>query len=58
MRANKPHIKNEANDNLKTESTENTANAKIYSAIFRIWTAVLGAKGEFPLPMQPNILLA
>ena len=58
MRANNPHIKKDENAILKTESTEKTAKIRTYIAIFRIWMAVLAVKGEFPLPIHPNILLA
>jgi hypothetical protein len=36
IRANKAHIKNDENTILNTESTENTANNRTYSAILRI----------------------
>lgn len=58
IRANKAHIKNDENTILNTESTENTANNRTYSAILRIWIAVVFVKGECPLLIHPNILLA
>ena len=37
IRVNKAHMKNDGNEiNLETESTENTADTRIYTAIFRI----------------------
>ena len=51
-------MKNCENAILKTENAEKTANTKTYNAIFRIWLAVSAVKGEFPLPIHPNNLLA
>lgn len=59
IRVNKAHMKNDGNEiSLKTESTENTADNRIYTAIFRIWIPVFAVKGELSLPIHPNTLLA